>query len=161
MLGSFAGRVSQSGRRAAEAELRQIPSCYRHITAMRRKRSLLLLAAGLSGIVGCGGNGTAQRCDLPPSISSLSPSNTTAGGPAFTLTVNGASFETQSTVRWNGADQPTNVVNSGQLRAAIPASNIADPGTVKISVHSPNTSVLGDTMPCGGDSNSLAFSINP
>jgi hypothetical protein len=61
----------------------------------------------------------------------------------------------------NGAARQTNVVNSGWLTAVILASDIADPGTAKISVHSPNTFVSGNLTPCGGDSNSLAFSINP
>ena len=131
-------------------------------TAMRHKRfSLLLFAAGLSGMVACGGHGAAQHCDFPPSISSISPSTTTAGGPAFTLTVNGDSFETQSTVRWNGTAKVTHVLNSGQLTADIPASDIPNPGTVKIRVHSPNTSLPWDLTPCGGDSNSLVFSIDP
>jgi hypothetical protein len=77
------------------------------------------------------------------------------------LTVNGDSFETQSTLRWNGAAKVTHIVNSGQLTADIPASDITNPGTVKIRVHSPNTFVPGDIMPCGGDSNSLAFNIDP
>ena len=130
--------------------------------AMRHKRfSFLLVAACLSAMVACGGNGTPQRCDFPPSISSISPDTTTAGGPAFTLTVNGNSFEAQSTLRWNGIAKITHVVNSGQLTADIPASDIANPGTVKVIVHSPNTSVPGDVTPCGGDSNSLVFSIDP
>jgi hypothetical protein len=129
---------------------------------MRHKRfSLLVFAAGLSGMVGCGGHGAAQRCDFPPSISSISPSTTTARGPAFTLTANGDSFESQSTLRWNGTAKVTHIVNSGQLTADIPASDIANPGTVKITVHSPNTSLPGDVMPCGGDSNSLTFNIDP
>lgn len=104
-------------------------------TAMMHKRFslLLLLFAALSAVVACGGNGPAQNCDFPPSISSISPATTTAGGPAFTLTVNGDSFETQSTLRWNGIAKVTHVLNSGQLTADIPASDIANPGTVKIT----------------------------
>jgi hypothetical protein len=129
---------------------------------MRQKRfSLLLFAAGLAAMVACGGNGPAQRCDFPPSISSIFPSTTTSGGPAFKLTVNGDSFESQSTLRWNGIAKVTHIVNAGQLTADIPASDIANPETVKITVHSPNTSLPGDVMPCGGDSNSLTFSIDP
>jgi len=119
----------------------------------------LLLAVGLLGMVACG-NG-AQHCDFPPAIASLSPSSITAGGPQFMLTVNAQSFESLSTLQWNGAAQQTNVVNSGELTAVIPASDIANSGMVKISVHSPNTSQLGDVSPCGGDSNSFPFNINP
>jgi IPT/TIG domain len=95
--------------------------------------SLLLVSLGLLGIIACGGNGPAQTCDFPPSISSLSPSSITAGGPQFTLTVIGDSFETQSILRWNGAAQQTNVFNSGKLTAFITASDIADPCTGKLN----------------------------
>ena len=121
----------------------------------------LLLALGLLGTIACGGHGPAQACDFPPDVSSLSPNAATAGGPQFTLTVNGDSFETQSTVQWNGVDQQTNVVNSGQLTAVIPASEIVNPGTVKIRVHSPRGLDLHSGTQCGGDSNSLTFNINP
>jgi trimeric autotransporter adhesin len=123
--------------------------------------SLLLVSLCLLGIIACGGNGPAQTCDFPPSISSLSPTSITAGGPQFTLTVIGDSFETQSVLRWNGAARQTNVFNSGKLTALITASDIAGPGSAKVSVHSPNTFVPGNLTPCGGDSNSLAFSIFP
>ena len=47
------------------------------------------------------------------------------------LTVNAQSFESLSTLQWNGAAQQTNVVNSGELTAVIPASDIANSGTLK------------------------------
>src|SRR6202011_985458 len=37
-----------------------------------------------------------------PSITSISPSTAMAGGPAFTLTVNGSGYTNTSTVQWNG-----------------------------------------------------------
>src|SRR3970282_689284 len=52
-----------------------------------------------------------------PSITSLSPSSTTAGGADLTLTVNGANFVSGSVVRWNGADRTTTFLNSTRLHA--------------------------------------------
>jgi hypothetical protein len=43
--------------------------------------------------------------------STLSPSNATAGGPDFGLTVNGSNFLAGSTVQWNGANRTTTVTN--------------------------------------------------
>src|SRR5205823_6309324 len=40
-------------------------------------------------------------------VSSLSPSCATAGGPQFTLTVNGTNFVSGSTVNWNGSPLTT------------------------------------------------------
>jgi hypothetical protein len=88
-----------------------------------------------------------------PALTSLSPNSTTAGGPAFTLTVNGTNFITGSVVRWNGSDRATTFVSSTQLRAAIPASDIATAGTATITVFNP--------APGGGTSNTLTFTIEP
>jgi len=89
-----------------------------------------------------------------PTIISLSPDSATAGGPAFTLTVNGANFVNGSIVHWNGAARATAFVNSAQLTAAIAAPDIATAGTVTVTVVNP--------APGGGTSNALPFTIaNP
>ncbi len=84
-----------------------------------------------------------------PTISSLSPASATAGGPPFTLTVNGGGYDSSSVVRWNGSNRPTTYVNPTQLQAAITAGDIASAGTAQVSVFSP----------AGGTSPSLAFNI--
>jgi subtilisin len=84
-----------------------------------------------------------------PSISSLSPMATVAGGPAFTLTVNGSGFVSSSVVRWNGANRPTTFVNASRLTAAIPASDIAQIASTPVTVFSPS--------PGGGTSSVATF----
>src|SRR5206468_5298562 len=42
-----------------------------------------------------------------PTISSLNPTCATAGGPQFSLTVNGTNFVSGSTVNWNGSPLAT------------------------------------------------------
>ncbi len=64
----------------------------------------------------------------------LSPNSATAGDSAFTLTVNGSDFVSDSVVRWNGADRVTTYVSSTQLTAAIPATDIAPAGTDRKTV---------------------------
>ena len=86
----------------------------------------------------------------PPVLISIDPSAMPAGSPAFTLTVNGTNFVSGSTVRWNGANRTTTFVNSSQLTAAIPASDIATSGTASITVLNP-----------GPTSNALTFTILP
>jgi List-Bact-rpt repeat protein/centrosomal CEP192-like protein len=86
-----------------------------------------------------------------PVIGSLSPSSAVAGGPGFTLTVNGSGFAAASVVRWNGADRPTTVVSSAQLRAAISATDLASSGSVPVTVFTP--------APGGGTSGSRSFTI--
>jgi uncharacterized protein (TIGR03437 family) len=60
-----------------------------------------------------------------PAPTSLIPNSATAGGAAFTLTVNGTNFVSGSIVRWNGSNRTTTFVSSTQLTAQIPASDIA------------------------------------
>jgi hypothetical protein len=93
--------------------------------------------------VGIGGGGG-------PTIGSLSPASATAGGPAFTLTVNGGGYDTASVVRWNGAGRPTMFVNATQLQASITAADVALAGTAQVSVSS-----------TAGTSPSVSFNISP
>ena len=61
-------------------------------------------------------SGSSSVTILPmPSISSVSPSPVSVGN--FTLTVNGAGFTAGSTVSFDGAELPTTVLSSTQLRA--------------------------------------------
>src|SRR5438309_7833883 len=57
-----------------------------------------------------------------PTISSISPTCTGAGGPQFTLTVNGPNndFIQGDTVYWDGNPLVTTFVNSKQLTATVP-----------------------------------------
>lgn len=91
-----------------------------------------------------------------PTLSSLSPSSAATGGAAFTLTVNGGNFTSNSVVRWNGADRPTTFVSGGQLRAQIPASDLAAAGTAGVTVFRPFTT----TDPALGlPSSGLSFTV--
>jgi len=86
-----------------------------------------------------------------PALSSLSPSSATAGGPAFTLTVNGSNFVSGAAVRWNGAARATTFVNSTQVKGTITSADIAAAGTAQVSVLNPD----------GGASGVLPFTIAP
>ena len=84
-----------------------------------------------------------------PTISSLSPTCTAAGGPQFTLTVNGNNFVSGTTVNWNGSPLVTTFVSSTRLTAIVPASLIATPGTASVTVGG-----------CGGTSGGATFTIS-
>jgi len=86
-----------------------------------------------------------------PAVSSISPNSATAGGPAFTLAVNGTDFVSDAQVQWNGAGRPTTFVSASQLTASIPASDISAAGTATVTVVNPE--------PGGGVSNGVAFTI--
>ena len=89
--------------------------------------------------------------NVGPTLSSLSPNSASAGGPAFTLTVNGSNFVSGSVVRWNGAARSTTFVSATQLTAAIPVSDIVTAGSAQVTVINPAG---------GGTSNALTFTIN-
>jgi sugar lactone lactonase YvrE len=86
----------------------------------------------------------------PPTIKSLSPSSATAGGAAFTLTVNGTNFVLGAKVKWNGTALTTTYVSGTKLTAAVPASLIATAGTASVTVTT-----------AGGTSAGATFTINP
>jgi hypothetical protein len=87
-----------------------------------------------------------------PVLTTLTPSQVTAGSAGFTLQVTGSNFIGASVVRWNGADLSTTYVNAGALSAAVPADRISAAGSANITVFNP--------APGGGVSNSLTFTIN-
>jgi hypothetical protein len=69
-----------------------------------------------------------------PTITTISPTSVSAGGSAFTLTVNGSNFDSSAAVKWNGAALATTLVNANQLTAAVPANLITSTGTASITV---------------------------
>lgn len=86
-----------------------------------------------------------------PTLSSISPTNTSAGSAQFTLTVNGSNFVNGSIVRWNGSDLVTTVVSATQLTAIVPAGLVASQGTATVTVFNP--------APGGGTSSGQTFTI--
>ena len=98
---------------------------------------------------------TITRANPFPTITTLIPDTRPAGGPPFTLTVNGSDFVDQSSVvRWNGIARPTTFVSPSQLTADIPAADLAAMGTAWVTV--------SNSPPGGGISNPPAiFTIGP
>ena len=123
-----------------------------------------LLAALLAVGLGCGYSAkstTPPVAGTMPNIAQLAPANTTSGGAAFVLTVNGTNFNGNATVNWNGTAQTTGHVSANQLTATIPATDVTTAGTAAVTVTNPGTSggIYG-----GGSSaetsNSMSFTIN-
>ena len=114
--------------------------------------------ASVTVVNGPPGGGTSNAMTFTinnpvPAISSISPSSATAGGAAFTLTVNGSNFVSGSVVDWNGSPRTTTFFSKTKLTASIPAADIATAGTASVTV------VNGP--PGGGTSNAKPFTINP
>jgi len=101
---------------------------------------------------GTSGDSTFTINNPVPVISSLSPASTTAGGGSFTLTVNGNSFVSTSTVQWGGASRTTTYVSATRLTATIPATDIATAGLAAVTVFNPT--------PGGGTSGASTFTTS-
>ena len=86
-----------------------------------------------------------------PAICSLSPSSVVAGASDFTVTVSGASFATNSTVKWNSSARTTTFVNANTVQAQIKAADVAKAGVEPITVVNSG----------GGTTPPLNFSILP
>ncbi len=102
-----------------------------------------------------GGTSVAQQFTVEnptPTITSISPTNTPAGGAAFTLTVNGTNFVANSAVEWNGSGLQTSFVSAKQLTAGITAADITISGTASVTVVNP--------APGGGTSGASTFTIS-
>ncbi len=69
-----------------------------------------------------------------PTPRSLQPSAVTAGGPAFTLQVNGLGFTPSTRISWNGTPLATNFDSERRLSADIPATRISTSGPAPITV---------------------------
>ncbi len=99
--------------------------------------AVLLVGAGSAG---CNNFNTTIGTPTPASdIFSLSPSSINVGNSPFILTVNGAGFASNSVVQWNLVNLTTTFVNSSQVTALVPASDIAQAGTVSITVNTPGS----------------------
>jgi trimeric autotransporter adhesin len=117
----------------------------------------------LAGLSACGGGSYSNNpppASSTPSISSISPSSATAGGSAFTLTVNGSYFASGAIVFWTNPSNlmtpvvrpATTFVSASQLTVQISAADIASPVTVQVSVENLNAT---------STSNPVNFVINP
>ena len=70
--------------------------------------------------------------------------------------MNGSNFVTGSIVNFNGAARPSTYISSTQLSIAILAGDIANQGTIDITVTNPANGVAG-----GGTSGSATLTILP
>src|SRR5579863_7098426 len=132
-------------------------------TAARVSLSLLIaVIASLLAASGCNDYGNTFQSPTGVQTAFIAPSQASAGGPAFTLTVsgtedsNGNGFVTQSVVQWNGKTIPTTYVSANVLTATVSAALIAKPGTNYVQTLSPHSGTGTN-----GISNVVTFLVNP
>jgi len=113
-------------------------------TANTFTNAVTALANGITG------SATVIVNAFDPTLTSITPSSATLGGPGFTMTVIGTNFVTNSLVRWNGNTLLTTYVSPTQLTAQVDAFRIAASGPVSVTVKNPDPA---------GESNALPFII--
>ena len=86
-----------------------------------------------------------------PKLTSLTPSKTTVGSPATTITIKGTGFVADSKAKFGTTLLTTTFVSATELTATIPASLLTKVGTFNVLVNNPT--------PGGGDSAPLTFTV--
>jgi len=103
-----------------------------------------------------GGLSNALMLDIwnaAPVVTSMSPANTLAGSPSFTITVDGSGFVSGSAILWDGKLLTTTVAGGNQLSAEVPAASVAMAGSYPVAVVNP--------APGGGASLLSVFTVDP
>ena len=89
---------------------------------------------------------TPEPVVYPILIGYASPQSVYAGSGTFRLQVSGDRFTEDSQIIFNGRPLPTTYINSQQLVADVPASYITSPGTVFVSVRTPDGEKFSDQI---------------
>jgi hypothetical protein len=110
----------------------------------------LIVESGTGSITVTTPEGTSVPASLPikaaaPAISGLNPGLATAGGNAFTLTINGEYFTPASVAKWGSTALTTTYVNETQVTAAVSANLISSAGSAAITV----TTSVATSAPAG------------
>jgi IPT/TIG domain-containing protein len=128
------------------------------------KTTVLVALIALTVACGYSAKMTPPVAGTVPAIVTFAPPSATAGSGAFTLTVNGTSFGSKAVVNFNGAPQTSTAFVSGsQLTVAVPASAVATPATITVTVTNPGTTGTGiygsgGTLP--ETSSPMSFMVN-
>lgn len=108
------------------------------------------------GATNASGTGTANLVlsvlDVPIA-NSISPATASVDTTAFTLTVTGNRFTSNSTVFWNGVAKSTNFISATSLTATIPSTDVAS------TLSSGTASVTVATTGVTGSSNAQTFTL--
>jgi CSLREA domain-containing protein len=112
---------------------------------------LLTDQRGAARTVGAACDVGATEAGATPTLTVLSPMSAVVGGPAFSLTVDGAGFIEGTEALWAGAPRAKAVLSSTRLTVTIPAGDLAAAGVVTVAAR---YTTLTDTL-----SNALPFTV--
>jgi hypothetical protein len=136
---------------------------------MRSLTALAVAFAAIFAATGCNDYGNTFQANTGAFLQFVSPSNITAGGPDFTLTLTGSGFVVQAVATWNQKNLKTCVVTTTaanvcapasdtgsvvSVTAVVPAALIAAPGTAFVQTVQPHSG-----SGTNGLSNPVAFEV--
>jgi hypothetical protein len=103
------------------------------------------------------GGGRSAAVDFPvnnpvPAISKINPASALAGSSNTSLDVTGSGFVPSSVIAWNGVALSTTFLDAGELKAILPAANLAGSSASQVTVQNPS--------PAGGNSPPATFNVN-
>lgn len=120
---------------------------------MKKTCYLMVTILFLALAVDCGYSRPAAGA--APTITTLAPASTTAGGAAFALTVDGSNFSSASVVYWNASARATTFGSASQVTAQITAADIATATNATVYVRT-----TGGAYGGGTNSNTVSFAVN-
>ncbi|HEX8815727.1 MAG TPA: choice-of-anchor D domain-containing protein [Terriglobales bacterium] len=125
---------------------------------MKRLLFLCTFTLMLTGLI------FAQSAPVPFINNPLVPARVAPGRGAFTLTINGSGFTTNSVVYWNGSVRATTYVSSSQLQAQINGSDVAKAGFGWVTVLTQGTGATSSNvayLEIGGTAKGVGFQAIP
>ncbi len=128
------------------------------------KRSWTALAVALVAVfavAGCNDYGNTFQNNTGATLSFLSPPQVSAGGPQFTLTINGGGFVKGTVVQWNGKTIPTTLTFDTAGNVTSVTATVATGLVAKAGIATVNTLNPFHGAGQNGLSNPVAFTINP
>jgi len=150
-------RVSAKRRLRAEYGL-EVRGCGAPIEFARRPALIFTLLAAIFAVAGCNDYGNTFQNPTGAGISFLAPTDASAGGPDFTMTVTSPTggFVAKTVVQWNNKTIPSTYVSAFTVTATVAGALIAKPGTASVNTLNPFSGTGNN-----GLSNTLTFIINP
>jgi hypothetical protein len=125
---------------------------------VRLRLALCLALLGSLAIIPFSSCGYTGCADVPV-LTSISPASAPVDAPAFTLTLTGRHFHSDTILFFGGAEHVSTTVNETTMTATIEPTDIPTPGTLEVWV----TGIPGGSNlngPCGGGlSAKLPFTV--
>jgi hypothetical protein len=127
--------------------------------------SAMIAASGRASVTVENSAGTRSNAETftvsaSPKIGAISPTSTTAGANAFTLTVTGTNFYSDTQITWHGQPITTKHVSATQLTATVTAPIVATAGSTQVGIVEPG-GISGGSLTFAITARAAVFNVSP